>query len=73
MPNSPNIVPLTLENIDAFFDGSEYGNYCVGTINPMTDTFKGEPNKCGNIKEELTKRLGGGKNLYFQYEIVYQN
>jgi len=39
----------------------------------MTDTFRGEPNKCGNIKEELVKRLDGGNNLYFQYEIVYQN
>ena len=71
MVDDPSVVPLTPENIDAFFDGDEYGNYSVGTINPMTNTFKGEPNKSGNIKEELTKRLDGGSNLYFQYEIVY--
>jgi len=71
MLNGTNAVPLTLENVDAFFDGSEYGHYCVGTINPMTNVFKGEPNKSGKIKEELIKRLDGGNKLYFQYEIVY--
>jgi len=71
MSNDHNTVPLTLENIDAFFEGTEYGHYCVGTINPLTNAFKGEPNKSGNIKEELIKRLDSGSNLYFQYEIVY--
>ena len=71
MPNDPNTIPLTLENINAFFDGSEYGHYRVGTIDPIKETFKGEPNKSGNIKEELTKRLEDGTKLYFQYEIVY--
>jgi len=71
MGDDPSVVPLTLENINAFFDGDEFGHYSVGTINPMTNAFKGEPNKSGNIKEELIKRLGDGDNLYFQYEIVY--
>ena len=71
MLNDANIVPLTLENIDAFFDGTEYGNYCVGTVNPMTNAFKGEPNKSGKIKEELLKRLDAEDDLYFQYETIY--
>jgi len=71
MLNGTNVVPLTLENIDAFFDGSEYGHYCVGVINPITNNFKGEPNKSGKIKEELIKLLDSGDKLYFQYEIVY--
>jgi len=71
MLNGTNAVPLTLENIDAFFDGSEYGNYCIGTMNPMTNTFKGEPNRSGNIREELLKRLDGEDDLYFQFETIY--
>jgi|GEM_PF-1568576 len=71
MLNGTNAVPLTLENIDAFFDGSEYGNYCIGTMNPMTNSFKGEPNRSGNIREELLKRLDGEGDLYFQFETIY--
>ena len=71
MLNGTNAVPLTRENIDAFFDGSEYGNFCIGTINPMTNNFKGEPNRSGNIREELLKRLDGEDALYFQFETVY--
>ena len=71
MLSDANIVPLTLENLDAFFDGSEYGNFCVGTVNPMTNAFRGEPNRSGKIKEELAKRLDSGCDLYFQYETIY--
>jgi len=72
MISGANIIPLTLENLEAFFDGYEYGNFCVGTVNPVTNVFKGEPNKSGKIKEELMERLGTGSVLHFQYETIYK-
>jgi hypothetical protein len=69
MLDNVNIIPLTSENIDIFFKGDEWGYYCIGTID-VRDCFKGEPNKAGYLKEELTKRLNTGFNLHFQYELV---
>jgi len=64
------IIPLTLENIDGYFSGDEYGFFCAGTESAIKNLYKPIAIEHGYIKDELIKILNSkGDGLSFQFEV----
>jgi hypothetical protein len=69
MLNDGTILDLNQEQL-GYFNGSEYGYYSVGTLFEMKQYPHRLPILKGNLKNELSKLMGTGNNLVFQFEII---
>jgi len=71
MLGNRELIPLTLDNIEALIDDDKWGHFCVGTEKEILNVFNGAPNRSGYLKQELTKEYKNrGDGYCFQFEIV---